>query len=287
MNYLTKSLSGEALMTVKGLKLSNSNYHVALDLLIERFDDPQLLISAHVGNSLNLPNVCSINNLQELRFLYDRVETEVQSLDCLGLPTTNYGPMLVPVLMEKIPSELKLMISRKCSNKEIWNIKNILVVYKEELEAREKVFTKISGENSDSKQPYSALNLFDSGKHNSHSKQEKPHEKSSKKKFSHDKQEQLSNDEYEFVKSMCIFCRRNHKTNFCDIIAKPEIRKEILFKEKHCFICMKKGHSAKQCRNTMKFFKCSGRHHVAVCTFQNRDSGNLLQPQEDHSTTSD
>ena len=32
----------------------------------------------------------------------------------------------------------------------------------------------------------------------------------------------------------------------------------------------------------MKCFKCSGRHHVAVCTFQNRDSGNPLQPQKDH-----
>ena len=33
---------------------------------------------------------------------------------------------------------------------------------------------------------------------------------------------------------------------------------------------MKKGHSAKHCRNIMKCFKCNGRHHVTVCTFQNR-----------------
>ena len=39
MNNLTKFLSDEALMIVKGLKLSNSNYHVALDLLTERFGD--------------------------------------------------------------------------------------------------------------------------------------------------------------------------------------------------------------------------------------------------------
>ena len=77
MNYLTKFLSDEALMTAKVLKLSNSNYQVAIDLLTEKFGDPQLLISAHRGNLLNLPNVCSINDLQELRFLYDRVETEV------------------------------------------------------------------------------------------------------------------------------------------------------------------------------------------------------------------
>ena len=50
MNYLTKLLSDEALMIVKGLKLSNSNHHVALYLLTERFGDPQLLISEHIGN---------------------------------------------------------------------------------------------------------------------------------------------------------------------------------------------------------------------------------------------
>ena len=122
------------------------------------------------------------------------------------------------------------MISTKWSNKGFWNIKNILVVYKEGLEARERVFIKLTSENSDSKQAYSALNLFNRGKHNSHSKQEKPHEKSSKKKFSHIKQEQLSKDEYECVKSMCIFCRRSHKTKFCDIITKPKYGKKFCLK---------------------------------------------------------
>ena len=58
------------------------------------------------------------------------------------------------------------------------------------------------------------------------------------------------------------------------------------FKERRCFICMKKGHSAKQCRNTVKYFKCGGRHHVAVCTFENRDFRDPLELQENHSTTS-
>ena len=107
---------------------------------------------------LNLPNVCSINDLQEPRFQYDCVEIQAQRL-----------------------------------------------------ESAENFFIKIASENSDSKEPHSALNLFSSSKHNSHSKQEKPHEKSSKKKFSHDKQEHLFNDKHEFVKNMCIFCRRNHK----------------------------------------------------------------------------
>ena len=65
--------------------------------------------------------------------------------------------MIVPVLMEKIPSERKLNDFKKCSNKELWNIKNILVVYKEELEAWEKLFVKIT---RDPKESYSALNIL-------------------------------------------------------------------------------------------------------------------------------
>ena len=38
--------------------------------------------------------------------------------------------------------------------------------------------------------------------------------------------------------------------------------------------------------NQASHLKCSGRHHVAVCTFQNRDSGNPWQSPENHSTTS-
>ena len=49
---------------------------------------------------------------------------------------------------------------------------------------------------------------------------------------------------------------------------------------------MKKGHSVEQCRNKMKYFKCSGRHHVAVYTFENRDSRDPLELYENHSTTS-
>ena len=66
-HFLGFALKG--LMTKKGLKLSTSNYHVALDLLTERFSDPQLLISVHIGSLLNLPKVWSINDLQELFFI--------------------------------------------------------------------------------------------------------------------------------------------------------------------------------------------------------------------------
>ena len=58
-----------------------------------------------------------------------------------------YGPMLIPVLMSKLPDELKLILSRE---KE-WTFKNILEKLKIEVEAREKV--KLRGDDS-------SMNLF-------------------------------------------------------------------------------------------------------------------------------
>ena len=50
-----------------------------------------------------------MKHVKEMRCLHDGLETQVRSLSSLGLDTRNYGPMLMPVLMAKLPDELKLI----------------------------------------------------------------------------------------------------------------------------------------------------------------------------------
>ena len=45
---------------------------------------------------------------------------------------------LVPIVMEKIPSELRLVVSRKFGSEESWNLDALLSALKTELEARER-----------------------------------------------------------------------------------------------------------------------------------------------------
>ena len=114
-------LSDEALRCVKGLQLSNENYETAKDMLDKRFGNKQLLISSHVKKLLDL-DLIDAKNIKGLRTLYDRNETEVRSLDALGCDSANYGTMLIPIIMTKLPQDIKLVISRKFDDN-IWELK--------------------------------------------------------------------------------------------------------------------------------------------------------------------
>ena len=61
----------------------------------------------------------------------------VRSLQTLGVSAEMTGSLLIPVLMEKIPNEFQLIISRQMKS-DTWDITNLLGIYKEELGAREK-----------------------------------------------------------------------------------------------------------------------------------------------------
>ena len=55
-----------------------------------------------------------------------------------GLESESFGNLLIPVVMEKIPSELRLIISPKSGIKETWDLDVLLNALKSELEARER-----------------------------------------------------------------------------------------------------------------------------------------------------
>ena len=97
MNYLTTHLEGEAEAALKGLKLCNDNYETAKDLLKERFSDKQTLLSCHMNKLLPLI-VYDSTDIKSLRKLFDTIETQVRSLNCLGYDCHSYGPMLIPIL---------------------------------------------------------------------------------------------------------------------------------------------------------------------------------------------
>ena len=64
MNYLLRYLTGEALKTMQGLKLSEPNFSAAIEMLQERYGDKQVLISTHMNKLLNLSNSGNIHDLK-------------------------------------------------------------------------------------------------------------------------------------------------------------------------------------------------------------------------------
>ena len=67
-------------------------------------------------------------------------------------------------------------------------------------------------------------------------------------------------------KSVCVYCKRSHSPNKCNIITDYSARKNILRQQARRFLCLKSGNVLRNCRNTgYKCLNCQGRHHISIC----------------------
>ena len=134
-NYLKSLLEGTAFKTVQGLTLTNLNYDSAIQLLKERFGNPQQIISAHMEGLLKVTN-CSGDHPGSLRAVYDKIMVHIRGLETLGVTSEQYRSMLIPVIMTKFPSDICLRIARE-TGREAWRITPLLTTLRQEVEARE------------------------------------------------------------------------------------------------------------------------------------------------------
>ncbi|GFV26305.1 uncharacterized protein TNCV_4029481 [Trichonephila clavipes] len=93
-NYLKSYLCGNALACINGFPISDDNYDRALDSLKDRFGNKNMLINAHLSNLLNLTPVRNPTDIVGLRNLYDRAETQIRSLESLGVKGESYSNLL-------------------------------------------------------------------------------------------------------------------------------------------------------------------------------------------------
>lgn len=231
-NFLKRYLGGEALDSIKGLNLNSENYKEAIDILCERYGNEQVLISAHMQSLLKIQKIRSKDNIKSLRTLYNHVESCVRNLKALKLEAQGYGSLLIPILKEKLPDELKIVISRKFGSS-IWTLDLLLTYLNEELRAQENCTTSVGSKSErtdESEQLFSASGLF-------------------------------SNTE----KSVCAFCKKNHGSSKCRKVTNIQSRKDILIKEKRCFVCLARGHRANACKERYSCNRCNKRHHIAIC----------------------
>ena len=128
-NYLRAQLTGDTARVIAGFPLSNTNYIQAVDLLKTCFGEPQNIISTHMQALLNLQRPTS--ELSSLRQFYDFMETHVRGLTSLGKSQDSYGDLLVPIILGKLPNELRRNLAREHSNPK-WTFPQLReAIYKE------------------------------------------------------------------------------------------------------------------------------------------------------------
>ncbi|XP_015752426.1 PREDICTED: uncharacterized protein LOC107332218 [Acropora digitifera] len=172
--------------------------------------------------------------------IYENVLARIacRGLQALGVEAQQYGSLLVPVLLSKVPQELRLIISREFDTGN-WSLDELLKVFKTEVEARERC-------NSMAMTPSTTPER----KH--------PH-KPPPPTFN-----TLLTSKGQRI--TCTFSRQDHKSVDCVVVTNVGERKDILKKQGRCFICLKRSHIARNCDSKRSCSNCSQRHHPSLCT---------------------
>ena len=98
MNYLNGLLDGPAAATIAGLALLSANYSIAVKLLHEHFGNHQLVINLHMESLLRLSCVSSMVDIKRIRMAHDMIESNVRSLQNLGISVEMYGRSLILIM---------------------------------------------------------------------------------------------------------------------------------------------------------------------------------------------
>ena len=148
----------------------------------------------------------------------------------MGLNPSHYGSLLIPIILERLPDPVKLILTRKLgkSNQRISDFINCI---KEEVHARE---------NCDFIEEKNDYKHLENTTHSSLVVQ-----KHSRKN--------------------CVFCGKLHYSDKCQNVIDVSIRKKILGNEKQCFRCLMTGNILKNCRVSYKCSNCGGKnHHTSI-----------------------
>ena len=270
-SYLKSLLDGPAGDCIAGLKLTSDNYKEAVDLLKSRFGNTQLLINRYAESFDELKCVRSMNQVSELRNMYDRVEATVRNLRSMKIDANTYGAFLVPLLSKKLPQELKRILSRHFKD-QVWDFTILMTLFKDELEAQERISLESTASGLD--EDFSTMNLHTGGNGgNPKPRKSKPSRKN-----------QGSNNNA----INCVYCNGNHVPGRCSNVTDIKIRRSTLKRKGLCYICFQRGHVGQNCTLQYQCNKCGGRHHISICD-QNQgnrlSSSNSTNPPSDQNNT--
>ena len=233
LTYLKSVLKGEAKVCIEGLTLSKENYDVAIKLLQERYGKKEKIIFSHIQDLLQF------NGSKKLQVMLDELLVHVRSLETLGVSGDQYGVILTPLILSRLPETVRDAWARESEGKEA-DLEWLLSFIKKEIATRERAASFVTS--GSSVQPHSRT------------------VPASAKRQLHTASALHSSS------PGCGVCGHpSHTTDKCGKLLSLEVhdRHQRIKELGLCFRCLKGNHRAATCKARCK--KCEGKHHVVMC----------------------
>lgn len=244
--YLLSLLEGDAKSVVKGLAHTSDNYQVARDLLKDRYGKPERIIFAHVqallcGHvNLTQSGTKSVAQLWKLR---DEILTHIRSLEALGVSGKQCEVFLTPIILSRLPNELRLEWARDGDGHES-DLEWLLQFLHKEI---------------------SRLERSEAFKGKKATSEEKKFESKGSKEKVYSAAALHASSKQDGV--LCSFCGKKHKSENCYAVLNLDgkERGEKIKGLGLCFKCLKGGHMSRECKAHIKCTRCNGMHNVLMC----------------------
>uniref|UniRef100_A0ABM0M2K9 Uncharacterized protein LOC102805799 n=1 Tax=Saccoglossus kowalevskii TaxID=10224 RepID=A0ABM0M2K9_SACKO len=261
--YLRSLLTGKASHTISGLALTEANYKHAVDLLVARYGQKHLLIDAHMTALWQLRQPC--NDIISLRHFYDSIESNVRGLQSLGKNESTYGELLVPMIRDKLPANIRQQIARDRGDV-AWNLPDLRKAILREINVLRAgcSLEELSIVNAPNPPEITAaFHTHVSTGQTSKSQQEPRH-----------------------TRKVCPFCKGAHHAAECRVINDTRQRLDIIRKNRQCFNCFGK-HRVADCKSRYTCRICKRKHHTSLHFEESASTSSPAPSQTKKSQTAD
>ncbi|XP_074653136.1 uncharacterized protein LOC141907380 [Tubulanus polymorphus] len=227
--YLKAQLIGEAADAIAGLPITENAYKEACTILKSRFGQPHVVTKAYMRAVIDLEKplytyIC-------LRKFSDKLGSYMRTLRTYGKDDDYFGGILVPIVMDKLPSEVQRNLARKYGDRE-YSLSEVISGLENE------VFVMGAGYQPGTKpEEISTMVVGSAG------------------------------IRCQIGPLKCHYCSAGHKATNCIQFVTVEARKNRIKQLGLCFNCLISSHQSRQCPSRIKCKKCHvGRHHTSICT---------------------
>ena len=257
-NYLKSQLYGEARESLAGLQITGTNYGQAVSILHERFGQQYKIVNAYMQNLINLPT--PTHGIRSLKSFRDLLESYIRGLESMGHYPDSYSSLLIPHILNKLPSSVRHNITRDHGNDD-WEISALRSAIKKEICIQEAIQTSPADN-----EIVSTASFVAGGR-----------------KWKSGSSKGVGDNTRISRKKSCLFCNEMHHPSECTKVTEKNARLKIVKEKRVCFNCFG-NHRVSECMSKYKCRHCGKKHHSSICN-ENRSTSANYEKQGSKPTT--